>query len=110
MSQNHGRNSHQKRALKFKLFGNRSEARCCFCRLTLTPASATLEHIIPLAAGGSWDIRNLALSCNDCNQERGTIPFAEFKARKKTYVPRVSIHPVPASYEDGNDCPSLEHP
>lgn len=32
----------------------------------------TLEHVKPLAAGGTHDLVNLALSCYECNNERGS--------------------------------------
>lgn len=32
----------------------------------------TLEHIIPLSAGGTNDLCNLALACFRCNNERGS--------------------------------------
>lgn len=31
----------------------------------------TLEHIVPLNRGGSNDLPNLALSCYQCNNDRG---------------------------------------
>lgn len=34
-------------------------------------AHVTLEHIIPLAHGGTYDLFNLALACFGCNNERG---------------------------------------
>lgn len=32
----------------------------------------TLEHIIPLVHGGTWELCNLALACYGCNNERGS--------------------------------------
>lgn len=55
--------------------------RCCWafwgCRHEMVPEqglphSATFEHIIPLALGGTHDIENLAVACLDCNQRRGS--------------------------------------
>lgn len=34
-------------------------------------AHLTLEHIVPLACGGTHDLCNLALACFECNNERG---------------------------------------
>lgn len=31
----------------------------------------TLEHLMPLILGGTYDLRNLALSCFGCNNARG---------------------------------------
>jgi len=33
--------------------------------------AATIEHIVPTAAGGSEDLFNLALACARCNNEKG---------------------------------------
>lgn len=44
---------------------------CIHCGATLTTMTATLEHVIPLAAGGDNRDENLALACWQCNQEYG---------------------------------------
>lgn len=31
----------------------------------------TIEHIVPLSHGGSYDLCNLALACFGCNNQRG---------------------------------------
>jgi 5-methylcytosine-specific restriction endonuclease McrA len=59
--------------------------KCCWCgRDTITKPnksnSATLEHIIPRANGGTDDLDNLAMSCNKCNGKRGILPPEEFMA------------------------------
>lgn len=40
---------------------------------------ATIEHIIPKAFGGTNHPSNLACSCSQCNNLRGTLPFDTFK-------------------------------
>ena len=48
--------------------------RCIHCNTMLiaTMQGATLEHILPLCAGGDpTDPRNLALACKGCNNEKG---------------------------------------
>jgi predicted phage-related endonuclease len=55
--------------LKAKLL-NQSN-RCCWCGATLTLATATWEHRVPLSKGGTNDENNLALACAKCNHERG---------------------------------------
>ena len=64
-----------KRLLRMKL----SEAqghRCCYCGVALVEApkqhnSATIEHVIPEAAGGWNGGLNLVVACNFCNEGRG---------------------------------------
>ena len=77
------RNSGFKRSLKRRLFGNRDRVKCCFCRAGLNFHEATLEHIKPLSFGGSWDRKNLTLSCADCNHARGTEDFTAFQLRRR---------------------------
>ena len=38
---------------------------CYYCQSE--KESLAVDHVIPRAAGGSWDIRNLVLACNTCN-------------------------------------------
>jgi 5-methylcytosine-specific restriction endonuclease McrA len=45
---------------------------CRWCRIPLTVETSTLEHIIPLARGGTYGADNLALACKDCNRKRGS--------------------------------------
>jgi hypothetical protein len=44
----------------------------CGCRLTdaLGPRKGVVDHIVPLAAGGSNHITNLRMICHDCNSHR----------------------------------------
>ncbi len=44
--------------------------RCHWCKCNLTYASATLEHITPIARGGTSQWDNLALACEACNTTR----------------------------------------
>lgn len=83
VSENQGRNSHQKRRIKTLLFGGRPSRPCCFCRALLTPSTATLEHVVPLVHGGGWNKDNLRLSCESCNSERGSEDFETFQRRKR---------------------------
>lgn len=54
--------------------------QCCWamwgCRTRMVPErhhrdSATFEHIIPVAMGGTHDLDNIAISCLSCNLRRG---------------------------------------
>lgn len=73
---------------------NRFNGRCFYCdRMTvlpprrpgsrLTKTAATRDHIIPKIAGGSDQISNLVLACNECNNERGSMPVDVFLKRKR---------------------------
>jgi len=46
---------------------------CSYCRSPLLAGVAmVVEHIVPLASGGTNELSNLCLSCYRCNQFKGT--------------------------------------
>lgn len=47
------------------------DPRCHWCKCSLTLETATLDHVIPLARGGSNATDNMVLSCEPCNKEKG---------------------------------------
>lgn len=63
--------------VKQRLFTNSPFCRWCNCQLTR--ATMTIEHVVPLAIGGTNDEHNLALACERCNLARGdnaTLPVS----------------------------------
>lgn len=46
---------------------------CALCRYELQPNIATVDHIIPLAAGGTSEIANLQAAHQKCNLWKGSI-------------------------------------
>jgi len=86
MSKSKGRSSLQKRCLKIKIAKGRTQVRCCFCRKPIPIDNATLEHVLPLAFGGSWNERNLTLSCRECNADRGVADFELYRAWRRGYT------------------------
>ncbi len=51
--------------------------RCAYCgdkmlSVGYSQSSATLEHIVPLSIGGTWDIPNLVAVHRRCNLERNS--------------------------------------
>lgn len=63
------------RAALFK----RDDFRCFWCNTTCRPpgmgkptdATATVDHLIPVAKGGSNEFSNLVTACRRCNELRG---------------------------------------
>ena len=53
---------------------------------------ATLEHLIPLSLGGNWDLKNLQLSCFDCNNERGNADFYQYRDWRRGLGPKPQTH------------------
>lgn len=43
----------------------------CDCDLTVPDARYAIDHIYPLARGGSNDLENLTMSCQPCNASKG---------------------------------------
>jgi len=50
---------------------------------------ATYEHVIPKSAGGGNGVDNGVITCHECNNKRGVLPFDEF-------VNKVKLHGVTA--------------
>lgn len=58
------------------------DGRCVYCRCVL-PSSAHLDHIVPLAKGGSHTDENVQLLCPDCNLSKGAKLPEEFLEYRK---------------------------
>lgn len=55
--------------------------RCYFCKQTFTLDTLTLEHLIPVARGGSARaINNHALACFECNNGKSGLTVEEYCA------------------------------
>lgn len=57
------------KSLKRRLF--KKSGLCFWCSLALTAETATIDHKIPLARGGSNAQDNTVLACEPCNREKG---------------------------------------
>ena len=67
------KNSEYYKGIKDQLL--RAGAVCYWCRSPFTDCVATIEHIIPLARGGSNGRDNLTLACEACNASHGSGQF-----------------------------------
>lgn len=45
---------------------------CWVCKRHLSYSDATVDHLVPIAKGGSNGPDNLAIACEKCNQDRGS--------------------------------------
>lgn len=61
-----------------KLGGEQGEVRCEYCGHWLTLETLQSEHRIPPFRGGSLDFDNLAVSCAQCNQQKGGLSYGAF--------------------------------
>lgn len=57
---------------------DRDGGRCFYCLRELTLESATLDHIVPQAAGGESTSTNLVACCHECNSAKGATPAGDF--------------------------------
>ena len=65
-----GWNSHRKRSVKRKL-AKLQDYRCWICGVRRSIRTFTLDHVNPRRFGGSNDIANFKLACQECNLKRG---------------------------------------
>ncbi|MGI0479298.1 HNH endonuclease [Geminocystis sp. CENA526] len=49
---------------------NRDKYQCQSCGKKFAETTLNIDHIIPLAKGGSNDISNLQTLCSHCNQQK----------------------------------------
>lgn len=61
------------------LLGLLDQAECAYCQRYLTPGTLSLDHVIPLSAGGENAWSNIALACRKCNRYKSAIPAADYR-------------------------------
>lgn len=74
-----------KNKAKLRLWRDKTFALCHWCDFILYKDTATLDHLIPISLGGTWD--DCVLTCFDCNHERGVVTEVmiwELKPRERT--------------------------
>jgi len=52
---------------------------CRYCKSSIDPGNVTIDHIIPLVAGGDSSFGNLCVCCKTCNSRKRDKPLAEFQ-------------------------------
>lgn len=71
-----------KRRLRNDLF-DKQEGRCAYCDVPMTmlrgPDLCTIEHVIPIAAGGTSERRNLVAACHQCNRLKGSLSVDQIR-------------------------------
>jgi len=56
-------------------------SRCLYCNARLADLQdKRLDHMHPVALGGSHSAANLALACDPCNAKKGAMPFVDWLA------------------------------
>lgn len=54
----------------------RDRFRCVYCGATPREAQLEVDHVLPLAAGGTSTLSNLATACASCNAGKGNAVLA----------------------------------
>lgn len=79
-------------ALKKELMNHQPTAPCCHCGKHFKRRALTLDHIVPKSDGGKYERGNVLLSCNTCNEDRGTEDFVQYNTRKRA---EQGLEPLP---------------
>jgi 5-methylcytosine-specific restriction endonuclease McrA len=69
--------------LKKRLFGHLSIAPCYYCKSIFLYINLTIEHLKPLAFGGTNEDSNIALACLPCNRRKGKEALALKRCKDK---------------------------
>ena len=56
----------------------REGGRCFYCRRKFKEGDVALDHVVPLARGGSPGVENLVAACGDCNSRKGEREAEEY--------------------------------
>ncbi len=54
--------------------------RCAYCTRALYLDHVEIDHVDPVKRGGSLGLNNLAIACKQCNQRKGELTAAEYRA------------------------------
>lgn len=71
-----------------KLYGHTVSFVCPYCLKSFPLTQATRDHVVPKSRGGSNDPSNIALSCAECNQEKGALTLEEYREWKRLELMR----------------------
>jgi len=69
------------RANRRKVY-ERDKYTCRYCGTAVTPYTATLDHLVSIAVGGTNGIDNLVTACLSCNTRKGKKNLGDFLAEQ----------------------------
>lgn len=67
-----------KQWIKRQWLHGREWLECHYCGKRITDSEITLDHVKPVARGGSNYVSNLVPCCERCNRKKGSASYAEF--------------------------------
>lgn len=62
-------------SVKIRTLLHRDGNRCFYCFLPIPPGEESIEHLLPLAHGGTHHLSNLVLAHRPCNTDAGHLPI-----------------------------------
>lgn len=68
--------------LRFEVF-KRDSFKCQYCGSVAPDAVLAVDHVKPVAGGGSNDLLNLITACVDCNAGKSDVPLTDGSAVKR---------------------------
>lgn len=74
--------------IKKHLFEGRDKVPCFYCKRPQTFNTATVEHLIPRARGGTNDYSNVTISCGPCNHYRQDYTIEQWQRIIETGINR----------------------
>lgn len=72
---------------------------CIYCSIHASQTKMEIEHVIPKSKGGTDSLNNLVLSCETCNQAKGSQDVETFLKGKPSVLKRVKKH-LDTSHKD----------
>ncbi|MGI6705310.1 MAG: HNH endonuclease [Clostridia bacterium] len=69
----------------------RENGLCFYCHIQLTKENATMDHLHPRSKGGQASVSNLVLSCQSCNNLKGSRNVKQFLSNPYDVVGRNNI-------------------
>lgn len=68
--------------------------KCAYCGRDLPFSDMTVDHVIPLAKGGTSSIQNMVPACIQCNNRKGMLTIQGFRRSIKKSVAKAFEIPV----------------
>ncbi len=70
------------KSTRFEVF-KRDSFTCQYCGQSAPDVILEVDHIVPVASGGTDDVMNLVTSCRDCNRGKGSKELSDDSVVKK---------------------------
>lgn len=69
------------------------EYQCMYCYIDIRTKQYHVDHVIPLAAGGTNNLDNLVIACSECNLTASTKVFPSIYD-KRNYIQKERLRRI----------------